>query len=204
MRRVALALVLLVGLSGMGPQLGRPQILRYCSPSRIRAETPANGSAWILELYPNPVADGNYSEYRRMFLAAPSNWSLTEGHTVARILAVAAGQFVVSTAPEATRERVNDPVVLLAGRARLANNGDRARLPWDSRLVDAVVYGRAGRKANTGPTGWRRRRARGRRRDRSTESGSHTAGSLSRPPSSAILTAATPRPTRRRRRRARA
>jgi len=142
-RRAALALVLLVALSGAVPG---GVTAEPAAPVADGAGTapPANGSARILALYPNPVADGDRGEYVRLSLPAPGNWSLTDGHTTARIPDGTAGRVVVSAAPDAAREHVDAPVVPLAGRLRLANGGDRIRLLRDGRPVDAVAYGRAG------------------------------------------------------------
>jgi len=159
-RRAALAAaVLLVALSGAVPAVaaaGPPAAPVAADPgsgsgsgsgsssdSDSEAAQPGAGTARILELYPNPVADGDRGEYLRLWLPGPGNWSLTDGHATARIPAWAAGRVVVSTAPEAAREHVDAPVVRLAGRLRLANGGDRVRLLRDGRPVDAVAYDRA-------------------------------------------------------------
>ncbi|WP_293032598.1 phospholipase D-like domain-containing protein [Natronococcus sp.] len=101
----------------------------------------------IVELYPNPTAHGNVGEY--LVIETPpetqfENWSLTDGHTTARLPnETASGRIALTTDPDETRELIDDPVVELDGTVRLAADGDELELRNEDRTLDAVAYDRA-------------------------------------------------------------
>ncbi|MFU8866774.1 phospholipase D-like domain-containing protein [Natronococcus sp.] len=101
----------------------------------------------IVELYPNPTTHGNVGEY--LVVETPpgtdlENWSLTDGHTTARLPnETVSGRIALTTDPEETRELTDDPVAELEGTVRLAADGDELELRAGNRTVDAVTYDRA-------------------------------------------------------------
>ncbi|ELY89645.1 phospholipase D-like domain-containing protein [Natrinema altunense] len=101
----------------------------------------------IAALAPNPTTDGNVGEF--VVLETPpdtrlENVSLTDGHTTAALPnETVSGRVALSTAPNVTRTLTDAPVLALAGRLRLANDGDELRLQNATTEIDSVTYDRA-------------------------------------------------------------
>ncbi|WP_265110515.1 phospholipase D-like domain-containing protein [Halosolutus halophilus] len=101
----------------------------------------------IVELYPNPTTRGNVGEY--LVLETPpgtrlTNWTITDGHTVARFPnETVSGRIAVSTDPAAIDAMTDDPVLQLDGTLRLANDGDKLTLRNGTAIIDEVAYDRA-------------------------------------------------------------
>ncbi|WP_276252900.1 phospholipase D-like domain-containing protein [Halomontanus rarus] len=104
----------------------------------------------IVELYPNPTTDGNVGEF--VVVAVPDggglegNWTLTDGHTSARLPAVTetqSGRVAFSLSPEETAAMTSHPVRKLEDHLRLAADGDELDLRNGSGVVDRVSYDRA-------------------------------------------------------------
>jgi phosphatidylserine/phosphatidylglycerophosphate/cardiolipin synthase-like enzyme len=102
----------------------------------------------IVELYPNPVADGDPGEY--VLVAFPSETNLT-GWTISddgrgRVELpnrTVSGRVAFSLRPERTRNHTEVSVQEASGRLQLANGGDTVQLRENGTVVDAVSYGRA-------------------------------------------------------------
>jgi phosphatidylserine/phosphatidylglycerophosphate/cardiolipin synthase-like enzyme len=126
--------------------------------------TPSNGT--IVELYPNPVADGDVGEYLIVDLPVAGNWSLSDGHHETPLPRNASGRTILSRNPEAAAAHVDDEVLRLPGYLPLADDGDRITLAFEGIAVDSVRYERApeaevwnreweGGGYGTGRGGWR-------------------------------------------------
>ncbi|WP_281194609.1 phosphatidylserine/phosphatidylglycerophosphate/cardiolipin synthase family protein [Halorubrum sp. F4] len=124
-------------------------------PSTVAATAPAERAARveatnapdprIVELYPNPVTEGNRGEYLVVRLPKPGNWSLSDGYHDASIPSNATGSVALSMEPNRTRELLGDrgiPVRALDGYFPLSASGDRIELRRDGKPVDVVEYGR--------------------------------------------------------------
>ncbi|MCU4741817.1 phospholipase D-like domain-containing protein [Natronoglomus mannanivorans] len=104
----------------------------------------------IVELYPNPTTYGNVGEF--VVVAVPGgaledgNWTLTDGHTSARLpneTETESDRVAYSMAPEETEAMTTHPVGELEGHLRLAADGDELELRNGSEVVDRVAYDRA-------------------------------------------------------------
>ncbi|WP_254523444.1 phospholipase D-like domain-containing protein [Natrinema caseinilyticum] len=127
-----------------------PQSTALSCPARASTNATATDPASkprIVGLYPNPTTDENVGEY--VVLEIPpeterQNWTLTDGHTTARIPnAGFSGRVALSTAPNVTEMLTDLPVLGLEDRLELAADGDALRLRNGTRTVDAVTYDRA-------------------------------------------------------------
>ncbi|ELY78282.1 phospholipase D-like domain-containing protein [Natrinema pallidum] len=113
--------------------------------SPTTTDTPARPR--IAALAPNPATNGNVGEF--IVLETPpdtrlENLSLTDGHTTAPLPnETVSGRVALSTAPNVTRTLTDAPVLALAGRLRLANDGDELRLQNATTEIDSVSYDRA-------------------------------------------------------------
>ncbi len=99
----------------------------------------------ILELYPNPVTEGNRGEYLVVQLPSSGNWSLSDGYHETAIPPTANGTVALSMEPEATETHFLEseiPIHALEGYFPLAADGDRIKLRNDGEVVDVVEYGR--------------------------------------------------------------
>ncbi len=105
---------------------------------------PGNASPAIVELYPNPVTEGNRGEYLIVRLPEPGNWSLSDGYHRATIPADVNGTVALSMEPEKTDEHVDEGVQIrtLTDHFPLAADGDRIVLKRNGEAVDIVEYGR--------------------------------------------------------------
>ena len=100
-------------------------------------------SASIVELYPNPTAEGNHGEYLVVELPESGNWSLHDGHHEASIPENATGTVALSMAPNRTRSHVDDVEIRrLDDHFPLSAAGDRIELRRDGDVVDVVAYDR--------------------------------------------------------------
>ncbi|MEY7851354.1 phosphatidylserine/phosphatidylglycerophosphate/cardiolipin synthase family protein [Natrarchaeobius sp. A-rgal3] len=98
----------------------------------------------IVELYPNPTTHGNAGEFLVLEVSAETrleNWTVTDGHTTARIPnETIDGRVAFSTDAETTAELTDYPVRELEGTVRLAVDGDELELRNGTEAVDAVAY----------------------------------------------------------------
>ncbi|ADD05988.1 phospholipase D domain protein [Natrialba magadii ATCC 43099] len=101
----------------------------------------------LVEVAPNPTTDQNVGEF--VVLETPpkthvGNWTLTDGHTTAPLPnETVSGRTALSTAPNATTDLTDDPVIELEGSIRFAADGDVLELRNGSTTVDTVEYDRA-------------------------------------------------------------
>jgi len=102
----------------------------------------------IVELYPDPVADGDPGEY--VLLSFPTavdgrHFTITDdGRGRARLPnETLSGQVAFSLDPQRARNHTEAPVRKLSGHLRLANGGDTVQLRVGGQIVDTVTYGRA-------------------------------------------------------------
>ena len=121
----------------------------------------ATSDAEFVAVYPDPVARGDSGEFvvvRFPRATNGTNWTLTDGKTVARLPnRTLSGTIALSTAPGAAAELTDYPVVELTGRLRLANGGERLRLRRGDDTVDATRYRNAPEASvwNASGGGWR-------------------------------------------------
>ncbi|MFC5277613.1 phospholipase D-like domain-containing protein [Halorubrum rubrum] len=152
--RIVVAVAVLIAAVGpvagvAGATTGSATVPEATEPSRI-APTDAAGAAdatdpRIVELYPNPVAEGNRGEYLVVRLPEPGNWSLSDGHHEASIPSNATGTVALSMEPNLTREHLvgrDVPVRALDDHFPLSASGDRIVLRRDGDPVDVVAYDR--------------------------------------------------------------
>lgn len=99
----------------------------------------APSSAAIVELYPNPVADGNRGEYLVVDLPRPGNWSLWDGHHRARLPNGAVGTVGVAMDPRNASRHV-DRRIYRVDHFPLSTEGDRIELRYEGTTVDVVEY----------------------------------------------------------------
>ncbi|PCR91425.1 phospholipase D-like domain-containing protein [Natrinema ejinorense] len=101
----------------------------------------------IVALAPNPPTDENAGEF--VVLEIPpdtrlENWTLTDGHTTARLPnETVSDRIALSTSPNATERLTDTPVLGLEGHLQLANGGDDLRLRNATTTIDSVSYDRA-------------------------------------------------------------
>ncbi len=99
----------------------------------------------IVELYPNPVAEGNRGEYLVVRIPGPGNWSLSDGHHDASLPAGTNGTVAFSAEPELARSHLDGVGVRvrsLDAHFPLSASGDRIELRDGDEAVDVVDYGR--------------------------------------------------------------
>lgn len=113
-------------------------------------QTPAGPT--IVDIYPNPVADGDSGEFVTMQVPAGTNLSaykLADEQRSVRLSNPTNGTVdspstvTVSTSANRTRALVGHPVVSIPEELQLANGGERVRLLHDGTVVDEVTYGTA-------------------------------------------------------------
>lgn len=155
--RIAVAVVVLLATvaSGPGVAVAATPSAGAVDSSAVAATPSAEGAATadatnasdprIVELYPNPVAEGNRGEYLVVRLPESGNWSLSDGYHDASIPSNATGSVVLSMEPNRTRDLLGDreiPVRTLDGYFPLSASGDRIALRRDGVPVDVVEYDR--------------------------------------------------------------
>ncbi|MES3161869.1 MAG: phospholipase D-like domain-containing protein [Halorubrum sp.] len=152
---VALALVPLTATAA--PAATGSELVTTAAPSATTDDAP-NASATesdlgpaIVELYPNPVTQGNRGEYLVVQLPSAGNWSLSDGHHTTSIPPDANGTVALSMEPALAADhlaragddkRTGVPTQALPSYFPLAAAGDRIELRRDDETVDAVAYGR--------------------------------------------------------------
>jgi len=103
------------------------------------SDQPVETAGRIVELYPNPMTDGDRGEYATVRLAEPGNWTLTDGEGTVRF-PDETGEFAATWAPDRTAKYTDAPPVAAGGSFRLSNSGETLRLRRGDRVVDAVRY----------------------------------------------------------------
>ncbi|MFB6163605.1 MAG: phospholipase D-like domain-containing protein, partial [Haloarculaceae archaeon] len=115
-------------------------------PAVTAAPTPgpaSNTSATIVELCPNPVADGDAGEFVTIALSDSPPDSLTladDDAAVALSTGNESGRVTFWTAPNRTRALVDGTVRQLPVALALANGGENVTLARGNRTVDRVSY----------------------------------------------------------------
>jgi cardiolipin synthase len=104
----------------------------------------ALASAAITGVAPNPATDGDVGEFVVVEFDEPTNttgWVLSDDQSTAVLPdRTLSGTVALSTAPNATRNRTDYPVVGLDGSLSLANSGDRVELVAENRTIDEISY----------------------------------------------------------------
>ena len=131
------------------------------APSASLSAQNATSDAELVAVYPDPVARGDPGEFvvvRFPRATNGTNWTLTDGKTVARLPnRTLSGTIALSTDPETVAELTDHPVVELTGRLQLANGGERLWLRRGDDTVDATRYRSAPEASvwNASRGGWR-------------------------------------------------
>jgi phosphatidylserine/phosphatidylglycerophosphate/cardiolipin synthase-like enzyme len=97
----------------------------------------------IVELYPNPTTDQNHGEYVTVDLSVTSNWTLTDGRSIARLPANETGRFAVTRHPNKTAIHTNATLVEPTGYLRFSVDGETLKLKQNGTVVDTVTYEQA-------------------------------------------------------------
>jgi phosphatidylserine/phosphatidylglycerophosphate/cardiolipin synthase-like enzyme len=116
-----------------------------CSPALGAGATATEtAAATLVGAHPNPVSEGDSGEFVTVRFDEPtnvSNWTLTDGNTVARLPnETLSGTISLSTTPTDARSLTDHRVEPLSGRLRLANTGDRLELLADGSTVATARY----------------------------------------------------------------
>jgi len=117
---------------------------RAAGPSTAPAPTVAagnasNASGVVLELYPDPVRNGDAGEYVLVELPRAGNWSLSDGESTVR-LRNRSGPVLVTPEPGAVRDHVAADTAVVEGSLALANTGETVVLRRDGETVHRVRY----------------------------------------------------------------
>ncbi|OIB58672.1 phospholipase D-like domain-containing protein [Natrialba sp. SSL1] len=134
------------GPSG-SPPMSTPADSVTCPVDRLSPTTQDAAQPRLVEVAPNPTTDQNVGDF--VVLETPpktrvDNWTLTDGHTTATLPnETVSGRTALSTAPNATDQLTDDPVLELEGSIRFAADGDVLELRNGSTTVDTVEYDRA-------------------------------------------------------------
>ncbi|MFW5948577.1 MAG: phospholipase D-like domain-containing protein, partial [Halolamina sp.] len=102
------------------------------------SENAANDSAAVLELYPDPVRDGDAGEYILLHLPESGNWSVSDGESAVR-LRKHSGRVLVTPDPDIV-ETAGDDAAVVQGSFALANTGETVTLRRGEEQVDRVRY----------------------------------------------------------------
>jgi cardiolipin synthase len=127
-RLLCIALVVCASLAAVPPVAGD-------QAEADAAATPQSGPH-VVSVFPDPVADGDVGEHVVVDPAGASNLSLSDGETTVSV--PPDGPVALSSAPNATRELVDVPVV--EADLPLANGGERLVLRRSGTVVDRVGY----------------------------------------------------------------
>ncbi|ELY88765.1 phospholipase-like protein [Natrialba hulunbeirensis JCM 10989] len=133
--------------SGVAPPSASPTDSVTCPVDRLSPTTQDATQPRLVEVAPNPTTDQNVGEF--VVLETPpethvGTWTLTDGHTTATLPnETVSGRTALSTAPNATTDLTDDPVLELDGSIRFAADGDVLELRNGSTTVDTVEYDRA-------------------------------------------------------------
>ncbi|QCJ47879.1 phospholipase D-like domain-containing protein [Haloprofundus sp. MHR1] len=138
-RRLAAVCCLLAVCAGVAS----PALAASTPDAPTNGSTATNGSAAsgdpsgrIVELYPNPVHDGDVGEFVVVETAGGENWTLSDGESTVAV--PSSGRVALASDPEAARNLTDAPVVESA--LLLSNGGERLVLSRDGRVVDVVGY----------------------------------------------------------------
>ncbi|MFW5934790.1 MAG: phospholipase D-like domain-containing protein [Halolamina sp.] len=135
-----LGVVLVLALANVGAVDAE----RAAGPSTGPAPTVAvgnasNASGGVLELYPDPVRNGDAGEYVLVELPRAGNWSLSDGESTVR-LRNRSGRVLVTPEPGAVGDHVAADTALVEGSLALANTGETVVLRRDGETVHRVRY----------------------------------------------------------------
>jgi phosphatidylserine/phosphatidylglycerophosphate/cardiolipin synthase-like enzyme len=100
--------------------------------------TAPSQSARIVEVYPNPLADGDAGEFVVVSAPTPQNVTLSDGEEKLDV-SLPGGPVALSADPTAARALTEYAVLDVPGLG-LANGGERLVLGREGRVVDTVVY----------------------------------------------------------------
>ena len=140
--RVAVATVVLVAVAATP---GSAVVSEAAVAPGATAATGDETAPRIVELYPNPVTEGNRGEYLVVRLPGPGNWSLSDGYHDASLPADVDGTVAFSMEPALARGHLDGRGVAvrpLGAYFPLSASGDRIELRYEGEPVDVVEYGR--------------------------------------------------------------
>ncbi|WP_224269541.1 phospholipase D-like domain-containing protein [Haloprofundus salinisoli] len=137
-RRLAVVCCLLAVCAGVASPAAVPTSAAEPSDA-TGADDATNASGRIVELYPNPVHDGDAGEFVAVDIEGGGNWTLSDGESTVSL--PSPGRVALASDPAAARNLTDVPVV--EATLSLSNAGERLVLRRDGRVVDEVTYGRA-------------------------------------------------------------
>jgi len=103
------------------------------------SENATNASGAIVEIYPDPVRDGDAGEYILLRLPESGNWSVSDGEATIQ-LHNRSGRVLVTPAPGLLRSDFDDAPIVVEGTFGLANTGESVVLRRDGEAVHRVRY----------------------------------------------------------------
>ncbi|NHX36565.1 phospholipase [Halolamina sp. R1-12] len=136
---LGLAFVLALASVGGVAADGAPSGSAPVSPPPVGAGNTSNGSAVVLELYPDPVRNGDTGEYVIVELPHVGNWSVSDGESTVR-LRNRSGRVLVTPEPVIVGDHVGAETAIVEGSFALANTGETVVLRRDNETVHRVRY----------------------------------------------------------------
>lgn len=138
---VCCVLILSFAAAGVGAKSGlSPHATPNTGVEPAFFEGKNSSEAAILELYPDPVRDGDTGEYVLLSLPESGNWSVSDGESTVR-LRNHSGRVLVTPDPELVREQFDDDgPTIVTGSFALSNTGEAVSLTRNGRLAHRVRY----------------------------------------------------------------
>ncbi|WP_435115975.1 phospholipase D-like domain-containing protein [Halolamina sp. C58] len=136
---VSLFLVSLLLVSPAGVAVGHAVSSPNADVAGTTDRPSTNETAAVVEIYPDPVRNGDAGEYVVVRLPEPGNWSLSDGESTTR-LPNRSGRLLVTPDPEVVADRADDGLRVVEGSFALANTGETVVLRRAGRVVHRVRY----------------------------------------------------------------
>jgi phosphatidylserine/phosphatidylglycerophosphate/cardiolipin synthase-like enzyme len=143
-RGVLVRFVLAVSITAVLVAVGALPVGAADQPATDSATDAGSSGPRIVSVYPNPVADGDVGEF--VVIAVPpdtslGNYSLGDDEmTVSLPNRTVSGRIVLSTAPNATADLLDDDPLRISDDLALANSGEPVELARNGTVIDRLNY----------------------------------------------------------------
>ncbi|QKY21674.1 phospholipase [Halolamina sp. CBA1230] len=137
--QLLLASLLLVSFAGVGVGHAATTPTHDTAGIAVSDEPDSNATAAVVELYPDPVRDGDTGEYVVVRLPEHGNWSLSDGESTTR-LRNRTGRLLITPDPEVVSDSAGDGATVVEGSFALANTGETVVLRRGREIVHRVRY----------------------------------------------------------------